>query len=76
MLATGAYTYVPTPDANGTDSVYFQGHRWTVASNVAQVDGDDYFGERRAGGKRWRAYTAEDTTGSGTLTPSTPKASR
>jgi uncharacterized repeat protein (TIGR03803 family) len=35
--ATGAFTYTPNPDANGTDSFTFQVNNGTVDSNVATI---------------------------------------
>ena len=65
--ATGAYTYVPTPDANGTDTFTFQVTDGLASSNVAQVAVTITPVNDAPVASAGALVTAEDTTGSGTL---------
>ena len=62
-VATGAFTYTPNANANGTDSITFKASDGTVDSNTATVSITITAGQRRAGGRRWRADDARGHAG-------------
>src|SRR5207253_2694926 len=65
--ATGAFTYTPTADANGSDAFTFKVNDGQTDSNVATVRGTVKAGNDAPVAKNGALTTNEDTPASGTL---------